>query len=91
MELPNEYKKPPTSLGEWVIAVLVRRLPIVGFIMLIVWATDKNTDLEKANWAKAELIVKAIIFAIVIIFVAIIGFGVFANFANDVDWSEFNK
>lgn len=91
MELPNEYKKPSTSLGEWVIAVLVRRLPIVGFIMLIVWATDKNTDLEKANWAKAELIVKAIIFAILIIFVAIIGFGVFANFANDVDWSEFNK
>jgi amino acid transporter len=88
MELPNEYKKPPTSLGEWIIAVLVKRLPLIGLIMLIVWATDKNTDPEKATWAKAELIVKLIIFAAAILFIAIIGFGVFTNFANDVNWSD---
>lgn len=91
MELPNEYKKPPTSLGEWIIAVLIKRLPLIGLIMLIVWATDKNTDPEKATWAKAELIVKLIVFAAVILFIAVIGFGVFSNFANDVDWSEFNQ
>ncbi|WP_425637225.1 hypothetical protein ACPUEN_17465 [Algoriphagus yeomjeoni] len=90
MELPNEYKKPPTSLGEWIIAVLIKRLPLIGLIMLIIWATDKNTDPDKANWAKAELIVKLIIFALVIIFIAIIGFGVFANFADDVNWSDFD-
>ena len=90
MELPNEYKKPPTSLGEWIIAVLVKRLPLIGLIMLIVWATDKNTDTDKANWAKAELIVKLIIFALVLIFIAVIGFGVFANFANEVNWSDFD-
>ena len=89
MELPNEYKKPPTSLGEWIIAVLIKRIPLIGLIMLIVWATDKNTDPEKATWAKAELIVKLIIFASVIIFIAIIGFGFFSNFANDVNWSDF--
>lgn len=90
MELPNEYKSPPTSLGEWIIAVLVKRLPLIGLIMLIVWATDKNTDPEKAKWAKAELIVKLIIFAAVMIFIAIIGFGVFANFADEVNWSDFD-
>lgn len=90
MELPNEYKKPPTSLGEWIIAVLVKRLPLIGLIMLIVWATDKNTDPDKANWAKAELIVKLIVFAAAMIFIAIIGFGVFTNFANDVKWSDFD-
>ncbi|WP_192347964.1 hypothetical protein [Algoriphagus sp. Y33] len=90
MELPNEYKKPPTSLGEWVIVVLVKRLPLIGLIMLIVWATDKNTDPEKANWAKAELIVKLIIFAGVILFIAVIGFGVFANFADEINWSDFD-
>lgn len=90
MELPNEYKKPPTSLGEWIIAVLVKRLPLIGLIMLIVWATDKSTDPDKANWAKAELIVKLIIFALVLIFIAVIGFGVFANFANEVNWSDFD-
>ncbi|MEP0711568.1 hypothetical protein [Algoriphagus sp.] len=89
MELPHEYKKPPTSLGEWVIAVLVKRLPLIGLVMLIIWATDKNTDPEKANWAKAELIVKLIIFSVFVIFIAIIGFGVFANFADEVNWSDF--
>jgi len=91
MELPNEYKKPPTSLGDWIIAVLIKRIPLIGLIMLIIWATDKDTDPEKAKWAKAELIVKLIIFAVIILFIAVIGFGVFANFADDVDWSEFNQ
>lgn len=90
MELPNEYKKPPTSLGDWIIAVLIKRIPLIGLIMLIIWATDKETDPEKAKWAKAELIVKLIIFSVVIIFIAVIGFGVFANFADDVNWSDFD-
>jgi len=90
MELPNEYKKPPTSLGDWIIAVLIKRIPLIGLIMLIIWATDKETDPEKAKWAKAELIVKLIIFAAVLIFIAVIGFGVFANFADDVNWSDFD-
>ncbi|MCE7054114.1 hypothetical protein LZF95_05465 [Algoriphagus sp. AGSA1] len=90
MELPNEYKKPPTSLGEWVIAVLIKRIPLIGLIMLIVWATDKSTDPEKANWAKAELIVKLILFAAFMLLIAIIGFGVFTNFANEINWSDFD-
>ncbi|WPR75420.1 hypothetical protein [Algoriphagus sp. NG3] len=90
MELPNEYKKPPTSLGEWIIAVLIKRIPLIGLIMLIVWATDKSTDPEKANWAKAELIVKLIIFAAFMILIAVIGFGVFANFADEINWSDFD-
>ncbi len=88
MNLPPEFQKPPTSLGEWVISVLVKRLPIIGFIMLIVWAVDKNTDPNKSNWAKAELIVTLIFFMLFIGFIAIIGIGVFTNFASEVDWSQ---
>jgi len=78
------------TLGDWIISVIIKRLPLIGFIMLIVWAVDSNTDPDKAKWAKAELIVKLIIFASVMIFIAIIGFGVFANFADEIDWSEFD-
>ncbi|TNE97568.1 MAG: hypothetical protein EP326_11230 [Deltaproteobacteria bacterium] len=70
--------------------VIVTKIPLVGFIMLIIWAMDKNTEPNKANWAKAELIVKLIGFAIGIIIIAIIGFGVFANFADKIDWSKFD-
>ena len=88
--MPPEYKKPPMTLGDWIIAVIIKRLPLIGFIMLIVWAVDSNTDPDKANWAKAELIVRLIIFASVIIFIAIIGFSFFTNFADEIDWSEFD-
>ena len=90
MNIPEEFKKPPVSLGDWIISVIVTKIPLIGFIMLIVWAVDKNTDPNKANWAKAELIVKLIGFLIVIIFIAIIGISFFTNFADQVDWSDFD-
>lgn len=90
MNIPEEFKKPPVTLGDWIISIIVTKIPLIGFIMLIVWAVDKNTDPNKANWAKAELIVKLIGFLIVIIFIAIIGIGFFTNFADQVDWSDFD-
>ena len=53
--------------------------------MLIVWATDKNTETNKANWAKAELIVTLIGFLIGILIIAIVGFGFFMNFVDKID------
>jgi amino acid transporter len=90
MNIPEEFKKPPVTLGDWIISVIVTKIPLIGFIMLIVWAVDKNTESNKANWAKAELIVKLIGFLIVILFIAIIGIGFFTNFADQVDWSDFD-
>lgn len=90
MNIPEEFKTPPLSLGDWVINVIITKIPLIGFIMLIVWAVDTNTEENKANWAKAELISKLIGFAIVMIFVAIVGFGVFTNFADEIDWSQFD-
>jgi len=90
MEIPKEFQKPPMSLGDWIISVIITKLPLIGFIMLIVWAVDKNTDVNKSNWAKSELIVKFIGFAIFILIISIIGFGFFANFADEIDWSQFD-
>jgi hypothetical protein len=90
MNIPEEFKKPPVTLGDWIISVIITKIPLIGFIMLIVWAVDKNTESNKANWAKAELIVKLIGFLIVILFIAIIGIGFFTNFADQVDWSDFD-
>lgn len=58
--------------------------------MLIVWAVDTNTEKNKANWAKAELISKLIGLGIVLLIISIIGFGVFANFADEIDWSQYD-
>jgi hypothetical protein len=46
----------PMSMKDWVITLLISYIPLVGLIMLIVWAFDSNTNVNKKNWAKASLI-----------------------------------
>jgi hypothetical protein len=90
MNMPEEFKKPPINLGDWIISVLVTKIPLIGFIMLIVWALDKNIDPNKSNWAKAELIVSLIGIAIVVIVISIIGFSFFTNFSDGFDAGQFD-
>jgi len=51
---------PIISLGEWLITLIITAIPLVGFIMLFVWAFGGNTNPTKANFAKASLIIVAI-------------------------------
>jgi len=44
------------SVGDWLITMLISFIPLVGFIMLFVWAFSSSTPPSKANWAKATLI-----------------------------------
>lgn len=48
------------SIGEWIITLILTAIPLVGFIMLLVWAFGSNTPPSKANWAKAALIMMVI-------------------------------
>jgi hypothetical protein len=90
MDIHEEFKKPPVSLGDWVVSVLVTKIPLIGLIMLIVWALDKNIDPNKSNWAKAELIVSLIGLAIFIGFIAILGISFFTSFSEGFDSSQFD-
>lgn len=90
MNIPEEFKTPPLSLGEWIISVLVSKIPLIGFVMLIVWALDKNIDPNKSNWAKAELIVTLIGIAIAVIIISIIGFSFFTNFSEGFETNQFD-
>ena len=62
LETIIEEKHPLTtiSLSEWVVTLLLLSIPIVGFIMLFVYAFSKKTPLSKSNYAKAVLIFSAI-------------------------------
>lgn len=44
------------SIGEWMLTMFLAVIPIVGFIMLLVWAFSGNTTPSKKNWAIATLI-----------------------------------
>ena len=51
-----QSQQSPTSVGNWFLTLLLMCIPIVGFVMLFVWAFGGGTELSKKNWAKAQLI-----------------------------------
>jgi cell division protein FtsW (lipid II flippase) len=61
---PPVSDAPVLSTKDWVITLLISFIPIVGFVMLFVWAFGSNENPNKANWAKAALIWMAIGFVL---------------------------
>lgn len=58
----------PVKIGEWVGTFLITCIPLVGLIMLFVWAFGNGTNPSKANWAKANLIWMVIVFVFFLLF-----------------------
>ncbi|MBD3615543.1 MAG: hypothetical protein HUJ22_03145 [Gracilimonas sp.] len=56
------------SLKDWVISVLISFIPMVGFIMLLVWSFSDSTNPNKKNWARATVIIFAAFFVLYLIF-----------------------
>jgi len=69
---PMEYRRPETvSTGEWFVTLLIVSIPIVGFIMLIVWAFGGGALPSKANWAKAMLLWMLVGLALGLVFIVL--------------------
>ena len=75
-ELNQNANNQPVSVGDWVITYIITLIPLVGFIMLFVWAFGSNTKTSKANWAKAALILFAIGVVLSILISVIFGVGI---------------
>jgi uncharacterized membrane-anchored protein len=68
----NENKA--MSVGDWIITFIVTAIPLVGFILLFVWAFGSDTNLSKKNWAKALLIFYVILIVLwIFVGTAIVG------------------
>lgn len=69
MEYGNEIEKnKEVSIMDWVITLILTAIPLVGLIMLFVWAFSDSTPKSKANWAKASLIMMLVGIVLVILF-----------------------
>ena len=64
----NEQKI--SSVGDWMVTLLILSIPVVNFIALIYWAVSDSTSTVKANFAKA-----AIVWFVVIIVLYVLFFG----------------
>jgi len=66
MESFENQNTKPMSVKDWLITMLITALPLVGIIMLFVYAFGSNENVNKQNWAKAQLILMAIIIGLII-------------------------
>lgn len=57
----ENQQAPVIGVKDWVITYLISAIPIVGFVMLFVWAFSSSENPNKSNWAKAALIWTAIV------------------------------
>lgn len=66
-----------TSTGQWVLTLFLVCIPVIGFILMLVWAFGSNTAPSKKNWARANLIwlIIGILVSIIVFVVAtVMGF-----------------
>ncbi|MBK7500076.1 MAG: hypothetical protein IPI19_13540 [Ignavibacteriales bacterium] len=75
----TNYK--PMTMGDWLITFLIQMVPLVGFIMLFVWAFGDGTHPSKKTWAQASLIMMVIGIILVVIFIAVM-WTMFSSFFN---------
>jgi len=53
----NDNKTKVISTGDWLITKFLMQIPILNLILLLFWSFQKDQNYNKANWAKATLIV----------------------------------
>lgn len=58
--MENQAQAQVMSTKDWLITLLISFIPLVGIIMLFVWAFGSGENPNKSNWAKAALIWAAI-------------------------------
>lgn len=82
---PGGYQQPiynqpvdkPVSIGDWVLTIFLLCIPLVGLILLFVWAFGSNTPKSKSNFAKAQLIWILIDIIIVVFLYFVLGVSFF--------------
>ncbi|MCH4183932.1 MAG: hypothetical protein LKF61_00400 [Eggerthellaceae bacterium] len=53
---PNRDSDETLTIGHWVVVILLTAIPIVGFVMTLIWAFNSTTPQAQRNWARATLI-----------------------------------
>lgn len=70
--LTSEITKPMT-LGQFLAMMILGAIPLVGFILLLIWSFSDNVNLNKKNYARAALIIA--VAGIVLFLIAVFVFG----------------
>lgn len=61
------------SYKEWALTIFIASLPLIGLIMVLVWAFDSTTNIHKKNWAKGNLLIMILAMILVLFFLFVFG------------------
>ena len=73
METIETQNQKPLSVKDWLVTLLLMAIPIVGIVLLFVYAFGSNENVNRQNWAKAQLIMLAIVMVLVVLILIIFG------------------
>jgi hypothetical protein len=68
-EIVTEDMQPAPSVGDWFLTFFIAAIPLVGLIIMLVWAFDESNRV-RCNWARAQLIWSIIVVVIVVAWLA---------------------
>ena len=63
----------PLSMGDWIMTILASFIPCAGIILYFFWAFNKNGNVNRRNYCRAQLIIMGAIFVIYFAFLTIFG------------------
>ena len=81
----NNYLDAPLSVGQYLGMLILLSLPIVGLVLMLMWAFGGNVNQNKKNYARAALIL-----GVIALVLAIAMSSVLSIFMSDV-FSSFNQ
>ncbi len=71
--LSSQENAPAMSYKEWALTIFLASLPVIGFILILVWAFDSTTNIHKKNWAKGNLLIMVLAMIMVLVFLFLFG------------------
>lgn len=61
--LEEDIATSSTTLGSWVISIIISAIPVIGIVFLILWGTEKHSHHpDRKVWAQAMLIIILVLF-----------------------------
>ena len=81
--LQQRQAEPVITPSKWVLYFLVTSLPLIGTIMLIVWAFSDDGRPTRQNWAKGMLLFYVIMLVLTLVIFIIFGAAIMAFAASN--------
>ena len=73
MEVHLPENQRPLNYKEWALYIFLTSLPLIGLILLLVWAFSDSGNVNRREWARGYLLLFVIGIVIILLFLFLFG------------------